>query len=166
MDNQSKRIADLVIELIGAMKVELTPTGLKVEDILSVVDDAIIPYKEEMQERIGGLMETVVNLGEAFKEIDTDDLESRISDLEGADEPDIEDEIDRHLSSWKFKTQLSEVVDEAIDKTEMASDIRDDIKDDISWLLDDDDFKRAVQLVVQKEIKNAIEVLVAHWADN
>ena len=173
MDNQSKRIADLVIELIGAMKVEMTPKGLMVEDILGVVDDAIVPYKEEMSERITGiyasvieLTESVVTLQSDVREIDNEDLESRISDLEGADEPDIEDEIEKHMSSWKFKSQLSEVVDEAIDKTEMASDIKDDIKDDISWLLDDDDFKRAVQLVVQKEIKNAIEVLVAHWADN
>ena len=48
----------------------------------------------------------------------------------------------------------------------MASDIKEDIKDDISWLIDDDDFRRNVQLIVQAEIKNALEVLVAHWADN
>jgi len=173
MDNQSKRIADLVCELIGAMKVELTPKGLQVEDLLGLVDEGIAPYKEEMSERITGvytsvieLSESLVTLQESVREIDTDDLESRISDLESADEPDIEDEVEKHLSSWKFKTQLSEVVDEAIDKTEMASDIKEDIKDDISWLIDDDDFRRNVQLIVQAEIKNALEVLVAHWEDN
>jgi hypothetical protein len=173
MDNQSKRIADLVCELIGAMKVELTPKGLQVEDLLGLVDEGIAPYKEEMSERITGIYTSVIELSESVqtlqsdvREIDTDDLESRISDLEDADEPDIEDEVEKHLSSWKFKTQLSEVVDEAIDKTEMASDIKDDIKDDLSWILNDDDFRRGVQLVVQAEIKNALEVLVAHWADN
>jgi len=173
MDNQSKRIADLVLELLGAIKADMTPKGLQVEDLLGLVDEGIAPYKEEMSERITGIYTSVIELSESVqtlqgdvREIDTDDLESRISDLEDADAPDIEDEVEKHLSSWKFKTQLSEVVDEAIDKTEMADDIKSDIKDDISWLIDDDDFRRSVQLIVQAEIKNALEVLVAHWADN
>jgi hypothetical protein len=146
---------------------------LQVEDLLGLVDEGIAPYKEEMSERITGVYASVIELSESVqtlqsdvREIDTDDLESRISDLEDAETPDIEDEVEKHLSSWKFKTQLSEVVDEAIDKTEMVDDIKSDIKDDISWLIDDDDFRRNVQLIVQAEIKNALEVLVAHWADN
>jgi hypothetical protein len=180
MDNQSKRIADLVIELIGAMKVELTPTGCKVEDILGYVDQGIAPLKEEFIENICRIdinhdNYTLVNneriddlktqVTEAIS--DLNDLESRIDDLENDDKDiDVESEIETFLDGYKGQNLISSAVSEAIGKDELVSDIADSVKDDIEWLLDDDGFQSAVRKIVQDEIKNALEVLVAHWADN
>jgi hypothetical protein len=180
MDNQSKRIADLVIELIGAMKVELTPTGTKVEDILELIDQGIAPLKEDVvqnicridigfdnytlvnDEKMTDLREKMVEATDGIAE-----LESRVDDLESDDKDiDVEGEIESYFGGWKGQNLISEAIGEAIDKDEMAGDIKDTIVDDIDWLLDDDGFKTAVRKIVQEEIKNALQVLVAHWADN
>ena len=180
MDNQSKRIADLVVELIGAMKVELTPTGCKVEDILGYIDQGIAPLKEEFIENVCRIdinhdnytlmnNERVADLTEKVDEAinDISSLESRIDDLESDDKDiDVEGEIEAFLDNYKGQNLISSAVSEAIDKDELIGDITDSVKDDIEWLLDDDDFRRSVRRIVQEEIKNALEVLVAHWADN
>jgi hypothetical protein len=180
MDNQSKRIADLVCELIGAMKAELTPTGCKVEDILGYIDQGIAPLKEEFIENICRVdinhdnytlvnNERVDDLKTQIKEavIDINDLESRVEELENDDkEVDVESEIETFLDGYKGQNLISSAVSEAIDKDELVSDIADSVKDDIEWLLDDDQFRTTVRRIVQEEIKNALEVLVAHWADN
>jgi hypothetical protein len=180
MDNQSKRIADLVIELIGAMKVELTPTGCKVEDILGYIDDGIAPIKQEFVENVCRIdinhdnytlvnNERVADLTEKVDEAinDISSLESRIDDLESDDKDiDVEGEIEAFLDNYKGQNLISSAVSEAIDKDELIGDITDSVKDDIEWLLDDDQFRTTVRRIVQEEIKNALQVLVAHWEAN
>jgi hypothetical protein len=180
MDNQSKRIADLVIELIGAMKVELTPTGQKVEDILGYIDDGIAPLKEDViqnfmrvdlgfdnytlvnDEKVADLREKMTEALDGISE-----LESRVDDLESDNKDiDVEGEIEAFLDNYKGQNLISSAVSEAIDKDELIGDITDGVKDDIEWLLDDDDFRRSVRRIVQEEIKNALQVLVAHWEAN
>lgn len=176
----SKRIADLVVELIGAMKVELTPTGCKVEDILGYIDQGIAPVKQGFVEEVCRIDINHDNFtlvcNERLDDINTkiteacsdiNDLESRIDDLEDNDDDvDVEGEIESFLDGYKGQQLISSAVSEALDKDELARDIKDDIKDDIEWLLDDDQFRATVRRVVQDEIKNALQVLVAHWADN
>jgi len=161
MDNQSKRIADLVIELIGAMKVELTPTGTRVEDIQQIIDASIDPFKEEIRrEFVDHVVATdnnecklVERIGEAESDISdldskVDDIESRVSDLEDTDEPDIDVDaaVERYCDSWAFKSQLAELIDESVRENVPSND---DIK-----------------VIVRAELKNALDVLIAHWADN
>jgi hypothetical protein len=177
----SKRIADLVCEIIEAMKVELTPTGTKVEDILGYIDQGIAPLKEEFIENICRIdinhdnytlmnNERVDDLKTQVKEavIDINDLESRVEELENEDKDDVdvEDQIASYFDGWKGQNLISEAIGEAIDKDEMAGEIKDTIVDDIEWLLDDDQFRTTVRRIVQEEIKNALQVLVAHWEAN
>ena len=107
------------------------------------------------------------SLQESVNDIDTDDLESRISDLEDNDDDvDAEGAVETFLDSYKGQQAIRSAVDECIDKEDIARDAADAVKDDIEWLLDDDGFRTVVKRIVQDEIKNALEVLVAHWADN
>ena len=171
MDNQSKRIADLVVELIGAMKVELTPKGLMVEDILGVVDDAIVPYKDEMQERSGGiyasvieLTESVVTLQSDVREIDTEDLESRIEELENADDDtDVEQAVEQFCRSREFRREVQEIASEAINDYDFSENVNEAVGE---YIRDDSELHSLIRRVVQDEITNCLQVLRAHWADN
>ena len=174
MDNQSKRISDLFLDLLSAVKVYLTPKGLRLEDNIQLVDEAMAPWKDECREHINALaikcdelQETLVELKAEVNDIDTDDLDSRITELEDNDDDiDVEGAVETFLDSYKGQQCISGAIDEVIDKEAIARDAADIVKDDIEWLLDDDGFRTVVKRIVQDEIKNALEVLVAHWAAN
>jgi hypothetical protein len=177
MDNQSKRIADLVVELIGAMKVELTPTGQKVEDILGYIDDGIAPLKEDViqnfmrvdlgfdnytlvnDEKVADLREKMTEALDGISE-----LESRVDDLESnADDDDITGAIEAHCGSYEFRREVQEIAVEAIDDYDFSEKVDEAVRDAIR---DDSELEACIRRVVQDEIKNALQVLVAHWADN
>jgi len=172
-----KRIADLVVELIGVMKVELAPTGTKVEDILGYIDDGIAPLKEDViqnfmrvdigfdnytlvnDEKVADLREKMV---EALDGIS--DLENRVDDLEGNDEEvDVTGAIEAHCGSYEFRREVQEIAVEAIDDYDFSEKVDEAVRDAIR---DDSELESCIRKVVQDELKNCLQVLVAHWADN
>lgn len=170
MDNQSKRIADLVVELIGAMKVELTPTGLKAEQILGYIDDGIAPLKEDviqnfMRVDIAFDNYTLVNdekVAQCVTEIN--DLDSRIDELENADDDtDVEQAVEQFCRSHEFRREVQELASEAIDDYDFSEKVTEAVQDAIR---DDSELESVIRKVVQDELKNCLQVLVAHWADN
>lgn len=177
MDNQSKRIADLVIELIGAMKVELTPTGLKAEQILGYIDDGIAPLKEDViqnfmrvdlgfdnytlvnDEKVADLREKMVEALDGISE-----LESRVDDLESNDDDDdITGAIEAHCGSYEFRREVQELASEAINDYDFREKVEEAVHDAIR---DDSELHSIIRRVVQDEITNCLQVLRAHWADN
>lgn len=170
MDNQSKRIADLVVELIGAMKVELTPTGLKAEQILGYIDDGIAPLKEDviqnfMRVDIAFDNYTLVNdekVAQCVTEIN--DLDSRIDELENADDDtDVEQAVEQFCRSHEFRREVQELASEAIDDYDFSEKVTEAVQDAIR---DDSELESVIRKDVQDELKNCLQVLVAHWADN
>lgn len=173
MDNQSKRIADLVIELIGAMKVELTPTGLKAEQILGFIDDGLEPVKAEIRDHYIVFDnysqvndEKVAQCVSEINDLDSkiDDLDSRIDELENADDDtDVEQAVEQFCRSHEFRREVQELASEAIDDYDFSEKVTEAVQDAIR---DDSELESVIRKVVQDELKNCLQVLVAHWADN
>lgn len=173
MDNQSKRIADLVVELLGAIRVELTPTGLRAEQIVEFIDNALEPVKEEVRDHYIAFdnfsevtSEKVKQCVEEIADLDSkvDDLDSRIDELENADDDsDIEEAVGQYFRGSEFRRDLQELASEAIDDYDFSEKVSEAVQDAIR---EDDELESVIRSVVRDEIKNALQVLVAHWADN